>query len=236
MSLKFTCIVVDDDDIDRMMILSLLEKFPFIEIKGSFASASAALELAKKAMLDIVFLDIDMPETNGLNLRKQLLNIPACIFITSYSDFALDGYELEALDYLVKPLHLERFSKSIDRVRDYLTARQKSILLDHVLGPDTIFIKDGHNQIKLNLHEIVYLEAMNNYTGIITNSKRYTVLVSLGNLLKENAFKSFIRIHKSYAVQKNYVKEFRPDKVIMGDIILPIGRSFKDSLKQIKEF
>ena len=100
------------------------------------------------------------------------------------------------------------------------------------MGADTLFIKDGNNHIKLQLHEIVYLEALNNYTGIVTTNRKYTVLSTLGNLVKENAFRSFIRIHRSYAVQKHFIKKVSADEVLVNNnIALPIGRSYKEALK-----
>lgn len=223
--------VVDDDDIDRLTTLSFLSDYPFMEVIGAFDSPAAALEMAQQQLPDVLFLDIDMPQISGLELRKQLLHVPACIFITSYPDYAVESFEMAALDFLVKPFTAERFAKMMERLQQHTLIRQKATLLEHTLGADTIFIKDGSEQIKLQLHEIIYLEALKDYTGIVTAQKKYAVLSPLGSLIKEKAFGSFIRIHRSYAIQKHFIKKISSGEVMVNDIVLPVGRSFKDALK-----
>ena len=113
--------------------------------------------------------------------------------------------------------------------------RKKSDLLSHALGADTIFIKDGHNQVKLQLHDILYLEALNNYTSIVTSNRKYTVLSPISGLLKEKSFRSFVRIHRSYAVQKNFISKISADEVqVANNILLPVGRTYKESLNNIR--
>lgn len=231
---KFTCIVVDDDEVDMLTTVSFLEDYAFLGITGRYNSSSVALTAAQKSPPDVLFLDIDMPGMNGLQLREQLKDIPACIFITSYPEYALESFEMAALDFLVKPFSHERFAKTMERLKEYLTIRQKADLLNHTLGADTIFIKDGPNQVKLQLHEIIYLEALNNYTSIVTQGRKHTVLSTLSNLIKEKAFNNFIRIHRSYAVQKHFIKRISSGEVIVGNVALPVGRSYKDSLNFLK--
>jgi DNA-binding LytR/AlgR family response regulator len=230
MTKKITCLLVDDNEIDRLTVLSFLKDYSFIEVKGQYDSAVKALDAAQKIIPDALFLDIDMPGMTGLELREKLLYIPACIFITSYPDYAVEGFEMAALDFLIKPFSAERFAKTMERLKNFLDIHHKSELLDHTLGADTIFIKDGHNQVKLQLHEILYLEALKDYTGIITTNRKYAVLQPLGNLIKEKAFNNFIRIHRSYAVQKHFIKQIKPAEILVNDIVLPVGRTYKDSL------
>src|SRR5450755_2166356 len=122
---KFTCIVVDDDEVDMLTTVSFLEDYAFLEITGRYNSSSVALTAAQKSPPDVLFLDIDMPGMNGLQLREQLKDIPACIFITSYPEYALESFEMAALDFLVKPFSHERFAKTMERLNEYLTIRQK---------------------------------------------------------------------------------------------------------------
>lgn len=231
---KISCIVVDDDEVDRLTILSFLEAYPFLEITGRFDSSANALTFAQKSPPDVLFLDIDMPDMNGIQLREKLLQIPACIFITAYPDYAVESFEKAALDFLVKPFSHDRFVKTIDRLKEYLIIRKKAEMLNHTLGADTIFIKDGATQVKLQLHEIIYFEALNNYTSIVTSNRKYAVLSTMGNLMKEKAFSSFIRIHRSYAVQKHYIKKVSSEGVLVDNTILPVGRSYKHSLDFLK--
>jgi len=230
---KHRCIIVDDNKLDGLTILSFVRKYPFIQVDGLFESALIALEFARKTPLDILLLDIDMPGLNGLDLRKELGDIPACIFITSHPEFALEGFETAALDYLVKPVRPDRFEKAMERLELFLEVHHKAALLDYTLGEDTLFIKDGHNHIKLQLHEIIYLEALKDYTGIITRQKKYCVLTPLGSLLKEKSFQSFIRIHRSYAVQKHLIEKITPRDVMINNMQLPVGRSYKESIDRL---
>jgi DNA-binding LytR/AlgR family response regulator len=229
----YTCIIVDDEEVDRLTVMHFVKQYPFLQLLGSFENTAAALQFAKAAPPDVLFLDIDMPGINGLELRKELGAVPACIFITSYPDYAVESFELEALDFIVKPLKAERFAKTMVRLQTYLDIRHKATLLDYSLGGDTLFIKDGHEHVKLQLHDILYLEALRDYTSIVTSTKKYCVLSTLGNLLQQKAFQMFIRIHRSYAVQKHFINKITPKEVFINDIILPVGRSYKDALDRL---
>jgi DNA-binding LytR/AlgR family response regulator len=233
MNRQYECIIVDDDEIDRLTTVSYVKKLVDIHITGIYASAEEALAALNGAVPDIAFLDIDMPGISGLQLRKQLDKIPACIFITAYPDYAVESFELAALDFIVKPLKADRFAKTAERITSYLQLTHKAHLLESTLGADTIFIKDGHEQVKIPLHEVVYLEALKDYTGIITTQKKYCVLTALGNLLKEKAFQQFVRIHRSYAVQKHYITKVTAQEVYVNNISLPVGRTYKEALQQI---
>ena len=184
-------------------------------------------------MPDVLFLDTEMPGMNGIDLRKKLEMIPACIFVTSHPEFGVEGFETAAIDFIVKPLKADRFANAMERLEHFLEIHHKADLLDYTLGEDTLFIKDGHNHVKLQLHEIIYLEALKDYTGIITNKKKYCVLTPLSNLLKEKAFQTFIRIHRSYAIQKHFIKEISSREVKMNDVSLPIVRHYKESVEKI---
>lgn len=225
--------VVDDDEVDMLSVLSYLEYYPFFEVTGKFNSPLSALSAAITKPPDILFLDIDMPEMSGLQLREQLKNIP-CIFITSYPDYALESFEANALDFLVKPFSHDRFATTAERIREYMTIRRKADLLNHTLGADTIFIKDGVTQIKLQLHEIFYFEALNNYTNVVTLNRKYAVLSTLSNMIKEKSFSNFIRIHRSYAVQKHFIKKIGSTEVVVGNTTLPVGRIYRHSLDHLK--
>jgi two-component system, LytTR family, response regulator len=229
----YNCIIVDDNEIDRLTLASFVRKHPFIQITGIFESATRALAFALSNQPDILFLDIDMPEINGIDIRKNLAQVPACIFVTSHPEYAVEGFETAALDFLVKPLRAERFEKAMERLQHFLEIHFKAELLDFTLGDDTLFIKDGHDNIKLQLHEIIYLEALKDYTGIVTRNKKYCVLTLLGSLLKEKSFQSFIRIHRSYAVQKHFINKITPKEILVNDTFLPIGRSYRETVEKL---
>src|SRR5450432_4111073 len=121
MEQAITCMLVDDDEIDKLTTLSFLEEYSFLQVTGTYHHSSAALAAAQKKPPDVLFLDIDMPGMNGLQLREQLMHIPACIFITSYPDYALESFEMAAFDFLVKPFTHHRFQRSMERLKEYFT-------------------------------------------------------------------------------------------------------------------
>ncbi len=232
--ITYKCIIVDDDEIDRLTVLSFSKKFPILEVVGVFENAIDALKILETKKIDILFLDIDMPGLNGIDFRKKAKEIPVCIYITSHPEFAVESFQLDTLDYIIKPVKLERFTQTIHRISDYMDIKQKANLFESSVGDDVIYIKEGHDQTKVKLHNILYLEGLKDYTKIVTADKKYFVLTSIGNLLKENHFQNFIRIHRSYAVQKMYVQKKQSNELLLNNgILLPIGRSYKDSLNFI---
>jgi len=230
----YNCIIADDNEVDKLTVVSFVRRYPFLNIDGVFDSSQEALAFCKQKLPDVLLLDVDMPGMNGMEMRQQLMEIPACIFITSFPDYAVEGFELSALDFLIKPLKAERFERAMQRLQNYLLIKQKAEILDYTLGADSLFIKDGHNHIKIQLHEVLYLEALKDYTSIVTAKKKYCVLSSIGNLLKEKTFEAFIRIHRSYAVQKHFIKKITTKEIFVNDFILPVGRSYKEALELLK--
>ena len=174
-----------------------------------------------------------MPGIDGFEFRRRMMHIPVCVFITSFADCAVESFELAALDFLVKPIKADRFGATINRIKEYMEARQKANLYEHSLGANTVFIKDGHNFIKVKLHEILYLEALKDYTLVITAEKKHCVLSPIGSLLKESHFRSFIRIHRSFAVQRHLINRITTNQVTINNVNIPIGRSYKESLEAI---
>jgi len=231
MTNKYTCIIIDDDEIDRLTVVSFAKKFPVLDILGVFESAEEALSIIEKEKIDVLFLDIDMPGLSGIEFRKKALEIPVCIFITAHPEHAVESFEIETLDFIVKPLKLDRFAQTVSRIEEFIEIKLKASLFEASIGGDTIYIKEGHEQTKVKLHEILYLEALKDYTLIITDKKRHCVLSSIGNLLKENHFQSFIRIHRSFAVQKQFIQKINSSEILLNNnITIPVGRSYKDNL------
>lgn len=231
MTHKYTCIIIDDDEIDRLTVLSFAKKFAILDILGVFESAEEALPFIEKEKVDILFLDIDMPGLSGIEFRKKTLEIPVCIFITAHPEHAVESFEIETLDFIVKPLKLDRFAQTVSRIEEFMEIKLKASLFEASIGGDTIYIKEGHEQTKVKLHEILYLEALKDYTLVITDKKRHCVLSSIGNLLKEDHFQSFIRIHRSFAVQKQFIQKINSTEIILNNnITIPVGRSYKENL------
>jgi two-component system, LytTR family, response regulator len=225
------CLIIDDDEIDRLTVVSFAKRFPNLNIVGVFENAQDALPILEKEAIDILFLDIDMPNLSGLEFRKKAMKVPVCIYITAHPEHAVESFELETLDFIVKPIKFDRFSQTMVRITEFMEIKQKALLFESSIGGDIIYIKEGHEQTKVKLHDILYLEALKDYTLVVTQQKRHCVLSSIGNLLKEAHFNSFVRIHRSFAVQKQYIKKITTTDVeLNNNTIIPLGRSYKDSL------
>ena len=230
----FNCIIIDDDEIDRLTVVSFAKKFPVLNILGVFDNAEAAIPVLTKEKIDVLFLDIDMPALSGIEFRKMAAHVPICIFITAHPEHAAESFELDTLDFIVKPLKLDRFAQTVGRIEHYMELRLKAQLFESSIGGDTIYIKEGHEQTKVKLHDILYLEALKDYTLVVTPQKRHCVLSSIGNLLKEDHFQSFIRTHRSFAVQRQFIQKISPNEIVLNSgALIPIGRSYKDNLNAV---
>lgn len=227
----YNCIIIDDDEIDRLTVVSYAKRFPLLKIIGVFSKAEDALPLIEEGIVDILFLDIDMPNLNGFDFRKNAMNVPVCIYITSHPEHAVESFELDTLDFIVKPIKLERFTQTISRIEDYLELKEKAQLFETSIGGDVIYIKEGYQQTKIKLHEILYLEALKDYTKIVTQTKKHCVLTSLGNLLRDPNFNSFIRVHRSFAVQNKYISTKKTNEIVLHNgTLIPVGRSYRENL------
>ncbi len=230
----FDCIIVDDDEMDRLVVVSYAKRFSTLNIVGVFDSAEKALVFLEENKIDVAFLDIELKNASGLELRKKALTIPVCVFITSHSESAAESFELQTLDFIVKPFKFPRFEQTVNRIVEFMEVRTKADLFEASIGGDVVYVKTGHDQIKVKLHEILYLEALKNYTILVTENKRHCVLSNLGEILQEEKFTSFIRIHRTYAVQKQFIQKIASQEVeLYNQIVLPIGRSFKENLTTI---
>lgn len=230
----YNCIIVEDNEVDRLMNVSFVKRYPFLQLAGTFSSAADAIPTLEKGDITVAFLDIDMKEIDGLKLRRKFLDLPVCIFITAYPDHAVESFELAALDFLVKPVKAARFDASMQRLHTWLDTWKNAALFNYSLDGETVFIKEGHQHFKLRLSEILYLEALKDYTGLVTPTRKYCVLSSLGNLLKKETFHTFLRIHRSYAVQPALIDRITPWEVFVNNIPLPVGRGYKAALDEIK--
>lgn len=228
------CIAIDDKRIDLLTTVSYIKKFPQLQLAGYYDSPEKALKDADFEQVDVLFLDIDMPGINGFEFRKKMDKIPICIFITAFPEHALESFSVETLDFIVKPLRQERFAQAVARLEQFMAVHKKASLYESYVGGNYVSIKDGHKEIKVNLHEILYLETFGIYTLVVTQQKSHCVRSSLSNLLKEQCFDRFVRIHKSFAVRKDVVKTTATNQVtLINDTFLPIGRVYKENIRML---
>jgi len=225
-------LIVEDDDFDRMSVDTEAGKFPFLSKIGECSHPLQATEFLSRYQPDVIFLDIEMPGMSGIELLRLLRGQPILtVFITSHPEFAVDGFELQAFDYLVKPLTAERFARCALRLRDFTGLRQRAFAYEKQQEDGAIVIKQGHDKCKVQLAEIQYLEAMKDYTRIVTKEKHYLVLTTLSDMLEKLPPGKFARIHRSYAVHTDKITAVKGNKVLLEASELPVGKLYRHVLK-----
>jgi DNA-binding LytR/AlgR family response regulator len=228
-----SCLIVEDHSVERMYVQSQVGKYDFLDLRGSFSHPLEAISFLSQSAVDLLLLDIDMPLMSGLDFLKSLQNPPMCIFITSHPEYALESYEVHAFDFLLKPLDTQRFEKAILRLKEYIETRQKARLYEVQFEDDFISIKEGFDVVQLRLSEIIYLEALQNYTKIVTNRHKYLTLFNLKSFMEKLPEEKFLRIHRSYAVARNKIQKMMDNELILQDITLPIGKTFRQEIVKI---
>lgn len=224
-------IIIDDDEIDRAVVETEAAKFSFLQKIASCCNPLEAMEIITRFNPDIIFLDIEMPDFSGIDLlRKKITDNSLAVFITSHPEFALESYELEAFDYLLKPLSSERFARCAFRLHDFYKMRMKAFAFDTEQEKDFIIVKQGYDKYKISIHDILFLEAMKDYTKITTITQQYLVLTTLNGITEKLPADIFVRIHRSYVVNKKKVDAIQKNKINIQSHVLPIGKLYKHAL------
>jgi DNA-binding LytR/AlgR family response regulator len=231
-SIKY--LAIDDDILDLYVIEEYAKTYQQLQSCGHFTDINEGLSAIKAAQPDLVFLDIEMPGGNGIELLKRIKKeVPMAVFITSHAEFALEGFELSALDYILKPLPQDRFASCMLRVQEYWDMKQKASAYEVLIEKDTLTIKEGYNKIKLLQHDIVYLEAMQDYTKLVTAKKKYMIHKTLSGFMELLPADKFLRIHRSYAVALRQVKQLQHGEIIGDGFVLPVGKTYRTMLSKI---
>jgi two-component system, LytTR family, response regulator len=223
-------VVIDDDEIDRAVVETEADKFSFLQKVASCSNPIEAIEIINRFNPNIIFLDIEMPGLSGIELMRKITICGQPVFITSHPEFALEGFELEAFDYLLKPVSSERFARCALRLRDFHEMHKKAFAFDNDQNNDFIIIKQGYDKYKIHTHDIVYLEAMRDYTKITTVTKQYLVLTTLNGITEKLPPDIFVRIHRSYVVNRNKIDAIQKNKINIQSHELPIGKLYKHAL------
>jgi two-component system LytT family response regulator len=228
--MRIQCLVIDDEPLARIGMENYIRQTPFLEMGGSAADATEALELSTQKDFDLLFLDINMPKLSGLDFIKSLVQRPMIILVTAYPEFAVQGFELEVIDYLVKPVAYSRFLKAANKARE-----MKNLLRNS--QPQTqkrkyLLIKTDGRLQKIFIDEIVYIEGLLNYVAIHTSEKKFITYSSLKNM-EEELSQDFIKIHKSYSVAVDKITGIEGNQVCLKEIRLPVSKTFKDELMMV---
>jgi len=227
--MALNCIIVDDDKLSREVIKTLVEKTEMLTLVGIAQDGMEASNLLNKYKAHIIFLDIEMPVMSGLELVKSLKEPPQIILITSQQEYAVEAFEYDVTDYLLKPVNSQRFLKSINRAKESIEAAQKANSTSP-LEDQTIFIKENSQFSRLDTNKILYVEAYRDYVNIYTTEKKYTVHTTMKNIDQKLDEAHFMRIHRSYIVQLSKIDSIDENIVFVNQKMLPIGSSFRDKL------
>lgn len=209
------CIVVDDEPIARDIIETFVSEIPYLELKASFGESAKALMYLQENTIDIIFSDIEMPKITGLELADSLTNPPVIIFITAHRNFALDGFETGAADYLVKPVRFDRFLKAVNRAKEYISLKKTASV--HQINSDRIFIKSEGKLIKILLNEILYVEAQGDYLKFVINGASYTSLGTLKSMEEVLKLPMFFRVQRSFILNLEAVRSLNGNIVELID-------------------
>jgi len=227
------CVVIEDNRLERMLLEEYILRYNFLKIAGSFHNPVESLEFIQRGTTDLLFIDVDMPIMSGIEFLKSLPAPPPCIFVTVHPEFAIDAFDIQAIDYLLKPVKPERLDKAIQRTLELFEIKDKATQYGLHLENDFLMIKEGTTVNKLYLHELIYLEALTNYSKIVTSTKKYITLNNLKNFLDELPQDRFLRIHRSYAVAIDKVKGFSGNDLLVGDQMLPLGKTYRHEVKKL---
>ena len=230
--MKIRCLLVDDEPLAIQLLQRHIAQLDFFEIVGTCPNAIRALEMLNRTPVDLLFLDIKMPKLSGLDLLKTLRKPPKTIITTAYREFALDGFELGVIDYLLKPITFDRFFKAMER---YLGTVDHPVpeLLSSSETP-FIYLKSGHKYFKVDTRDILYAESVKDYVQVHLKDKVITSKYKISELEKELNGKGFLRIHRSFIVNLQHVTAFTASDVEIGRLELPIGDTYKALVQKIR--
>ncbi len=234
--MKLQCIAIDDEPKALDIIELYCKKVPFIELEKSFRDSLEALDYVQNNATDLIFLDINMPDLNGIEFLQAISNHPMIIFTTAYSEYAVESYEYKAIDYLLKPITFSRFLKAANRALDQKKTQTNKagseIASTQNIKPKHIILKSGSESYKVNLDEILFIEGAQNYIFVHTTQHKVMTLMRMKEIETLLPSGQFIRIHKSYIVNFNFLEKIESYQVTIKDATIPIGKIYRESFRK----
>ncbi len=240
--MTLSCLIVEDEPMARKLLTQYVEKAPGLELLDALSSPLAALDFLKEHTPDVLFLDVQMPEITGIGLLKILKKKPLVVLTTAYSEYAIESYELDVTDYLLKPITFERFLKCVEKLFQTKGHRLPSPASSTPPAPaaapestmsEYLFVKDGTKSVRVNFADIQYIEGMKDYVRIHTPDKKITTLQSLKKLTNLLPSKAFVRVHHSYIVAMKWVEEVHRDEVLVGGTLVPVSDTYRGDFKKM---
>jgi len=230
---KIKTLLVDDEFLALQLLEKFAEKAPELEIIDKVKSPMQALEILNREPVDLLFLDIQMPGLSGNNLLRTLRRPPATIFTTAYSEYATEAFDLDAVDYLLKPFAFERFLKAVNKAKDFLQARQVDSNPASTNAPDFMTAKVDGKIVKVYYRDILFIEGLKEYVRIVCQKNRYVTLESLHNLENKLPRDDFLRVHKSYIVALPKVEALLGNMLEIGQHQIPISRGKREEVVRV---
>jgi DNA-binding LytR/AlgR family response regulator len=227
---KLSCIIVDDEPVARKILHEFVEQVPFLDLQGKFENATKAQSFLGNNEVDIVFLDIEMPKVSGLQMLQTMHIDSLVILTTAFPQYALEGYELDIIDYLLKPFAFNRFHKAVQKAREYYQMKNNAVT--H-LTPSYIFIKIDKRIEKIELNDILYAESVCNYVSVHTATKKIIAYLTMKSLESQLPASDFIKIHQSYLVNCSKIEAIEGNEIKLSSISLPISRNYRETVMKI---
>jgi len=238
--MNITCIAVDDEPLALEKMEIFIQKVPYLELKGSFDSGMAALSFLKNESVDLLFLDIQMDELTGIQVLETLQHKPYVIFTTAYDQYAMQGFELSVVDYLLKPFAFPRFLKAVERVHDKMNAQVKVSSPKKKALPEKearayILVRSEYRLQKIWLDEILYIEGMKDYSRIFTPKLKIMTLQNLKKIEEALSSPPFVRVHKSYIISLDKIESIGKNDMVIAGTTIPVGGLYKKTFQSYIE-
>jgi two-component system, LytTR family, response regulator LytT len=227
------CIAIDDEPLALKQITGYIEKTPFLELAGSYESALMAIGVLENENIDLIYIDINMPDLSGMDFVKSLDNPPIIVFVTAYSEFALEGFRVDAIDYLLKPISYGDFLKSANKVKSWFDAHQNSTVANRS-DKDFLFVKSDYKLLRINFNNIKYIEGMSEYIKIhLTDSRPVMTLLSMKAIEEQLPPDRFMRVHRSYIVNLLKISVIERSRIVFdGKVYIPVSDQYKSAFQE----